>query len=382
MARDIHNVSRSMVRLTENIRNDPEISNDNKEKLLDFLQYEKARGQKDTSIRKDLFGIRYTAQKLKGVAFDKATKKDFVSVMATLNDEKLSERTKASVKVSTKKFVKWVYGMDRKGKYPENVDWIVTTVKKSRSVMPEDLITKKEFDKLVENADNDRDKALLFVLFETGARIQEALSIKVKHIIFNDDNTAWLMLDGKTGMRRIPIVACVEPIRELLKGHPTPEDREAYIFLTKKNMISGTKTVVNSKGKKVNKAVYVPLSYAGARKAIDGTAERAGVKKKVNPHIFRYTSGSDKAKYMPEHLTMKYHGWNDPNTARGYSRLSPQDLMDSVKKHYGLDEKQAKQDKAEELIVLLVEALSKKDPSIKAEFVKLAKKKGYYDTLK
>jgi len=74
-----------------------------------------------------------------------------------------------SLKVSIKAFYKWLYG----GKYyPECVEWIKTHGFEKRK-LPEEILTRDEVKKLVEAAPSPRNRALIMILYESGARAGE-----------------------------------------------------------------------------------------------------------------------------------------------------------------------------------------------------------------
>jgi site-specific recombinase XerC len=70
----------------------------------------------------------------------------------------------------------------------------------------EDLPTNEDVQKLLNVcADSSRDKAMIAVQDEAGTRIGELLTLQIKHVIL-DKHGANLLVDGKTGARKIRIV--------------------------------------------------------------------------------------------------------------------------------------------------------------------------------
>ena len=67
------------------------------------------------------------------------------------------------------------------------------------------MLSEEEIKKMIEACENPRDRALVASLYESGTRISELGNIKVKHVKF-DHYGAVLMVDGKTGMRRVRII--------------------------------------------------------------------------------------------------------------------------------------------------------------------------------
>lgn len=51
--------------------------------------------------------------------------------------------------------------------------------------LPEELLTEEDVTKLIEAAQHPRDKALVFLLYESGCRIGELLNVKIKNVLFD-----------------------------------------------------------------------------------------------------------------------------------------------------------------------------------------------------
>ena len=69
-------------------------------------------------------------------------------------------------------------------------------------------------------------------------------------------------------------------------------------------------------------------------------AKRAGIKKKVNPHIFRHSRATDLANLLTEAQMKQYFGWTkDSKMAATYVHLSGRDIDEAILKIHGkLDE--------------------------------------------
>jgi integrase len=87
-----------------------------------------------------------------------------------------------------------------------NVDISCIKAYNKKSVLPEEILTEDEVEKLAEAADNLRDRALVLVLYESGCRIGELLGLKIKHMQPNEYGFS-LTVKGKTGSRRILILS-------------------------------------------------------------------------------------------------------------------------------------------------------------------------------
>ena len=116
--------------------------------------------------------------------------------------------------------------------YPEEVKWIKTTMKKGRgSLMPEELLTEQEVKKLIESAEHPRDKAFVSMLYESGCRIGELASVQLKHVSF-DKYGATIVVDGKTGRRRVRVIGATSYLAVWLNNHPLRDDPEAPLWIS------------------------------------------------------------------------------------------------------------------------------------------------------
>ena len=70
---------------------------------------------------------------------DKANKEDIKKVIAELNQTDFSEETKVCFKIAVRRLYKLIRGIEGKGKYPEEVEWISSTIPQSKKKIPEEL---------------------------------------------------------------------------------------------------------------------------------------------------------------------------------------------------------------------------------------------------
>ncbi|WP_409495116.1 site-specific tyrosine recombinase XerD [Amycolatopsis sp. cmx-11-12] len=116
-----------------------------------------------------------------------------------------------------------------------------------------------------------RDRALLELLYSTGARISEAVGLDVDDI---DDDERTVLLDGKGGKQRIV------PI-----GRPALEAVHAYLVRARPALAThgrGTPAMfLNVRGSR--------LSRQSAWQVLKDTAESAGITAGVSPHTLRHS---------------------------------------------------------------------------------------------
>ncbi|HWQ96229.1 MAG TPA: tyrosine-type recombinase/integrase [Candidatus Methylomirabilis sp.] len=122
-------------------------------------------------------------------------KEDIEGFLEWIQRKDITDWTKYTYKQVFKTFLK------RIGK--ENLASLIA-LKTVRNKIP-DIFTRQEILKMIEVARHPMDKAFIAALYETGCRIGELAGLQIKNIHF-DNYGAILIVDGKTGMRRIRVI--------------------------------------------------------------------------------------------------------------------------------------------------------------------------------
>ena len=262
--------------------------------------------------------LKVIARQLGKISFEGATKEDITDLVCWMQESNYTEWTKKSYKSMLKRFYKWLKGNDEE--FPPEVAWVRTTLPRSKRPLPktEELLTEEEAKKLVEAADNVRDKALVAVLWESGARIGEIGSQRVGGTKF-DKYGAVVMMDGKTGPRPVRLINSAPLLADWLNSHPCRSDKDAPLWV---RLATGRGDL---------------LGYRGITRALEKLFLRAGVKKRYNPHIFRHSRATFLANYLTEFQMNQYFGWvqgsDMPST---YVHLSGKDTDKALLKLYGM----------------------------------------------
>jgi integrase/recombinase XerD len=109
--------------------------------------------------------------------FDTVTRYDLEDVVYRIERSEYSPWTKSDYKVTLKRFYKWLKGNNEL--YPDEVKWITTTLKTKNRLLPENLLTEDDIQRLIDTVDRPRDKAFIITLYESGARIGELGSLRL-----------------------------------------------------------------------------------------------------------------------------------------------------------------------------------------------------------
>lgn len=305
------------------IVNSSEVTARNKELIFRFLNHISP----EVSEKRLTF---YT-HKLRNIAawlqkdFDLATEEDLRGLLTFLtkgnprgDGSRYSQGTLHGYKVAIKRFYRWLEGEDEE--YPRKVRWIKSSGDTTRIHEPKQLLTFEEIREMMRHARNPRDKAMVSFLYESGARISEMLSMRVRHVEFTDSMVRATLPVSKTQPRVIPLVACSRHLAIWLNYHPLKDNPDAPLWS-------------NLKGDGSN-----PLMSQTVNDILKALAISAGIRKRVYPHLFRACSITHKQMAgWPEQAIKAFHGLcKDSKVMKHYSHLTYGNLEDIQKKMNGL----------------------------------------------
>jgi len=312
------------------LERDEGVQAENKELIAKFVNAWLAKGYTRTRGVKLVYCLRKLARIL-AKPFSEATKDDLIGLVGRLEGEKLAESTKYDLKVVLKTFFRWLKGGDDE-QTPKEVSWLKPRVKNRSHKLPEDLLSEEEILRMAQAATTPRDKALLLVLYESGCRIGELLSLKMKNVSF-DQYGAVLRVTGKTGDRRVRIISSAPALSSWLENYEGANNPEAVLWPPRSNNNHDTR---------------FSAVHASVHKTLQTLAARAGIKKRVYPHLFRHSRATALANKLTEAQMKEYFGWTQAsNMASVYVHLSGRDVDNALLALQGMAKPE---DKKEELL--------------------------------
>lgn len=362
-----------------------------------FIVDLQAQGYSSKRVEKYLAAL-VSIKKYLEVPFSEATTEDIKRFVAKLERSDYAEWTKHDKKIILRIYMRWL------GK-AEQVDWMKIKQPRKNS-LPEEILNEEEVRAMAGAAYTARDRAFVLALYESGARIGEFLPLKIKHLEF-DRYGALVWLSGKTGDRKVRLVASTVAIQAWLREHPDRKDRGEYLW-----------TQVPGPYHPPRKVKGRALSYGFIVGLLRELAQKAGVKKKVSPHCFRHSRATFMARYLKEPEMRQFFGWGkDSQMPAIYVHLSGRDVDNSVLSVYGIKEAEnsrepvlktvpcprcgeandpatryclkcglpfeggedAGRSRLELITVKLLKVMAKRDPEIKEEFRKIVRQEGAED---
>lgn len=203
-------------------------------------------------------------------------------------NETLSRKTQNYYLIALRAFFKYLARQEIKSLSPERIELAKVS---ERSL---DLITEQELSRLLDSpkgtdTKNLRDKAILELLFSTGLRVSELCSL-TSDINLNSDE---LSIRGKGGKVRVVFLSddAKKYIRDYLKSR---KDMSDALFVQVGTEIRKKKDDSKSgKKDKVKTLDTKGLTTRSVERIVKQHAIKAGISKKVTPHMIRHLFATD-----------------------------------------------------------------------------------------
>lgn len=347
---------KAAVRFIERLREDSDITPYNREKLIQYLDYIAGRGSQLKRQGKIAHILNVHFKGLDDIY--KLSLLDIQSIIAKVarsyRSDKLrsnlprkerSEATKADYRKSLKSFFKWYEDYDPRlqddnfkvrtqtlaiYKYLQSIP---SAFRKTK-IDPTEVINEADLDLILEKGTSiPKEKAIISLLHETGARAGEILSMKVKHFqVFKSGLGKIFLPVSKTEERNVDILTSVPYLVRYIDLHPGKNNPDSPLWY-KDNLRLSKKDI--AKGMSYD-TIY-PLGYTGFVKILSRSFKRAGLKKKCNIHWFRHSRASiDATKLSPE-VRCRRLGWSsDTKQLANYTHLADEDITQAYLKSKGI----------------------------------------------
>lgn len=137
-----------------------------------------------------------------------------------------------------------------------------------------EVLTRAEIDRLEGAATTERDKLMVRLLGDCGMRLGELCGLRADSI-HRDGRKTFLKVKGKGDRERlIPVMPDLARRLERFISYRSIDARGERLFVSSRRGRDG---------------LYSPLTESGVRQLVRGLAYKAGITKRVYPHIFRHS---------------------------------------------------------------------------------------------
>ncbi|WP_340102182.1 tyrosine-type recombinase/integrase [Salinibaculum salinum] len=264
-------------RVLNYVESAPHIHPDNKQLIHDYHRDMVLADISPAQQQKLLAHFKIITDHVGQTPFTDLDKDDIMDLVAWLYTRGTSASTVVDYKQAIKQFWKWM----NNGEDPEETKWIRRGPVEQKRILPQSLLTPRDVQALVDACRNERDRAFIALLWETGARIGELIDLEVSHIEETTQGKQ-VVISGKTGSRRLPLLESVSYLDSWLTAHPNRRPDAPLWCKIDEKQGSPDDTI----------------SYQYIRSRILNQArERVGIEKPVNPHHFRHSRATYLANY-------------------------------------------------------------------------------------
>jgi integrase/recombinase XerD len=254
-----------------------------------------------------------------GKPFEEATREELQAFLAKIAERSQhGQSTLPVAKSLTRQFYKAL--MDPYGEeMPPLVAWI--KVRKSRAGQrpKKEVLDPADVKMLAEGAATPRDRAVVTVLYESGARVSEFCGLSVGDVTF-DEHGATIPVTGKTGPRRVRLIYSVPYLQLWLTHHPWKHQTNAPLFVDAR---------IASRP--------VPLMQDGVRAILARAMRHSKLGKHVHPHKLRRSRATELASFLSQFELEAVQGWVPGSAvAREYVFVNQNSVERKILAHAGI----------------------------------------------
>jgi hypothetical protein len=196
-----------------------------------------------------------------------------------------------------------------------------------RKLSPSEILTIPEVNKLLSAADSLRDRAVISVLWESGCRVSELCALDVQDVkeFVSKENGGKVFLTlffrtvkGGDEQHSTILVEGSDHLKAWLEAYkPVSQDRPLF---------------VNSQRER--------LRRGGVEKTIKRVAQKAGIEKRVYPHLLRHSRATHLLRIgVSEIMVKRLLGWkpNSPMLSMQYQHLVDTDAYAELLRRHGME---------------------------------------------
>ncbi len=269
---------------------------------------------------KSVFGQINGAETFLGMPLENATVDDLQGYIEYLREKGLSESSISLAKAKLRQFYIFCFEQTDDLRYRKPIKALKGLIV-GKSLDPQNLLTPDDTKHLINVAGVEQDKAIVSILWESGMRVGEMLSLTNRMIQMKEREQEVTFhipdLEGcKTGKRT---VLCVE------------------IY----NYVEGWMKCQLDKSPDAN---FIQLEYRGILRRLEKLFQRAQIHKPCNPHIFRHSAITHAVNLGMQQnaISARFWGHVDSNMLKVYISLSDQMQADAYKSAKGMKEAEVK----------------------------------------
>ena len=296
----------------------------NESNISDYIMMMELRDLKEATISVRLYSLVPFFKYLNNKDANEVIKKDIESYILFMRKSKKKKTTQNKDLLNLRAFFQWLK--------PDNDFFNNIKIKNMKPDTSEKAyVTIDDVKKMLQFCTNQRDRVLLLLMWESGARLGELLSINIKDVKPRKHGVT-VTVTGKTGTRDILIIDSVPDIQQWLNIY-NPPSKDAPLF----PILDGPDR----------------LKVRGAEKVIKKLANKAEIETRIWCHGLRHGRLSELSKSgMSEMMLRHYAGWqSDSDMPSRYLHVEQEDVFNKLLKIKGIKTEEIEQEPVNQLSI-------------------------------
>ncbi len=301
----------------------------NKEKIRQFAYHLMAKRIQKFAIMRHMTNLSVFFKLLDAPEEDlqDITTDQFNRVFVRLQTNGKSAHYLRRVLLALKKAYRFIYGND--SFVPPQLAVIKTGKDKDaenrhEKSISDNLLYQEDIEKLIDAAQNMRDKAICAVLWDTGMRVGELVNLTIRDVDFKGSIGHIQIGVSKTKARRVPILFAASYLATYLETRKNAKPDDPLFSA------EGGSYRKDKDGNKVIRLKGTQITTAAVSKMLKIAASNAGVDKRIHPHLFRHSRATDLVgKLTPTQMRVLF-GWSKGSSiVDDYSHISGKMIDDA-----------------------------------------------------
>ena len=294
---------------------------DLKKEFLDYLEIERGRAVKTLENYERYLDRFFDFAKIKKAS--DITEEKVRSFRITLNREGLKHKTQNYYLIALRAFLKFLRKRDIESLQPEKIELAKSSMREI------DVMSKDELERLLKAPEGDslkalRDKAILELLFSTGLRVSELVSLD-RYIDLNKDE---LTVRGKGDKLRLVFLS--KRAKDAVKK-----------YLDKRQDVDEALFINLAKNADASKSLR--MTTRSVERLIKKYATKAGIMKSVTPHKLRHSFATDLLQNGADlRAVQALLGHASITTTQVYTHVVDKHLKEVFKKFHDKDDSERK----------------------------------------
>ncbi|KKQ18671.1 MAG: Tyrosine recombinase xerC [Berkelbacteria bacterium GW2011_GWA1_36_9] len=250
-----------------------------------------------------------------------------------INSNAISKSTQNYYLIALRSFLKFLRKKDISTLSPEKIELAKVS---ERQIT---FLDADELDEILKTPDLNtvhglRDKAILDLLFSTGLRVSELCRLKIKDINLEKNEFSVL---GKGGKVRVVFLdqTARESLQKYLNSRP---DKSEFLFI-------GYGHTLDKSEIRNPKSEIQGITPRSVQRMIEKYAKKAGITKKVTPHVLRHSFATDLLMNGADLRSVQtLLGHSSITTTQIYTHITDKHLNEVHQAFHGLRQKNQKED--------------------------------------